>query len=161
MANFHTGSALLALVSGAVPRVFMSLILALLSACSANVSEPSSPRLPPARLTLLSGGNQTVRLGSTLTQPIMVRLDTAGVPAQSEELEFTVVADTSPGPNHTWYAYTDQSGIASGNGVITNTGARPATITVKYKACVAPNFLLGCERFETQATVATSIIVTQ
>ncbi len=139
-------------------RVFSIAVLAVLSACSKSVSEPVEV-LPLAKLTLLSGGNQTVRLGSALAQPIIVRLDTAGVPAPFVNLEFVVVADISPGPNHTWIAQTDQAGVAAGNGALTNTGARPATVTVKYVVCAVPG-ITSCYKFETRATVATSLLIT-
>jgi len=90
----------------------------------------------------------------------VVRLDTAGVPAQNATLKFVVQAAASPGPNHTWSAQTDQGGVASANGVVTNTGVGAAAITVTYTVCVAPGFK-DCSKYELRATVVTPLVVTQ
>ena len=127
------------------------------SCAGGEIGSPSShPR--EARLTLVSGGAQTAVIGSSLPEPITVRLDIAGVPAESGHLEFVFRAYSSPGPNHHWYAITDSAGLASANGIIVNAIPGPATITVNYTACVVPDFK-SCGSVATHATVVIPVQV--
>lgn len=137
----------------------VAIALSCIAACGSVDSVASGRRFPVAALTILSGGNQTVRRGSSLPIPIVVRLDTAGVPAQGAELKFVVQAALSPGPNHTWYAETDGTGVASANGIVTNTGVSSATITISYIVCVVPGFK-SCSELATHATTSTPLVVT-
>jgi hypothetical protein len=141
-------------------RVFAVPSLVFIAACTFGGDSlvPRTP-LPEAELTILSGANQTVRRGDSLSQRVVARLDTAGVPAADETLEFIVQALASPGPNHTWFGDTGADGIASANGVVVNTGPMPSTITVRYVVCVVPGFK-DCSRYETRATAVTGLTVT-
>ena len=136
---------------------FLILVITVTASCSSDAGDivSQSAKLPEAKLTVLSGSDQTVLRGDSLGEPIRVRLDTAGVPAQSNELEIIVQAHASPGPNHTWYAVTDVAGVASVNGVINN-ATGPASITVKYVVCVVPGFK-SCSKLETRATVVVPV----
>jgi hypothetical protein len=130
-----------------------------LAACG-GVENPFEPELPIARLTILGGGGQAVALGDTLATPVTVRLEIDGVPATGHDVKFMVIADVSPGPNHTWLRTTDSNGMASGNGVIQNTGKGGAKIVVVYEVCMDPFYSpSGCTKFETAAAAETRITV--
>ena len=140
--------------------LLLALVATGTASCVRDAGDIGSPasRRPEAKLTLVSGGAQTAIIGSSLPEPIRVRLDTAGVPAQLQYLEFVFRAYGSPGPNDYWYATTDAAGLASVNGIIDNAVPGPATITVNYTVCVVPDFK-SCGREETRATVVIPVQV--
>ena len=116
-------------------------------------------QLPNAKIVILSGGGQTVALGESLPIAVTARLDIDGKPASGETVTFLIIADGSPGPNHTWYAMTDANGVATGNGVIQNTGRRAAQILAVYEVCMDRFPIKGCTEYKKAASAGTTLTV--
>lgn len=150
---------MLANSAGYVRTVALLLTTFTLGGCG-GVKNPFEPVLPNARLTILSGGGQSVALGDSLAMPVTARLEIDGVAAAARGVRFMVVADVSPGSNHTWDRTTDANGTASANGVIQNTGKGGARIVVVYEVCMDPFYSpSGCSRYEAAAAAETRITV--
>lgn len=131
-----------------------------LAGCGGGIRNPFEPELPNARITILAGaGGQTVALGDSLVTPVTARLEIDGAPAGGRQLRFMVIADVSPGPNHTWMRTTDSNGTASGNGVIQNTGKGGARIVVVYDVCMDPLPIKECTKYQTAGSAETRITV--
>jgi hypothetical protein len=127
-------------------RAFRLPTLALALFLVAGGNGCSGTTAPPpawATLTLVSGDMQTVTMGpqvlTDFPQPVVVHLDSLGIPIADGSLSVNVYMNGAPGPNGPYAFTTDANGTASMHLVISNAPG-PVLVDVLYLKCVEPGF---------------------
>jgi hypothetical protein len=138
-----------------VSRARMVSTLALVSIFS-GCSSSTEPRSDWARVTLISGANQTVTVNSSgltdLPELVVVRIDSLGTPIAGAEIRVSVQMNGAPGPNGPYSFFAGSDGIASMQLQVSNIRG-PVAIDVEYIKCAHLGFF-ACDRYATLASTS-------
>ena len=139
--------------------VLSALALALVcGACSGS----TEPRSDWAKITLISGANQTVTLNSVLTdfpELVVVRVDSLGTPVAAAELSVSITMSGAPGANGPYPFVTGADGVASMQLQASNIRG-PVSVIVRYVRCEREGFF-GCDAYGTLASLIVPGILAQ
>lgn len=131
-------------------------LVAMMSSCSGT----TEPQDTWARISLISGADQTVTINPTahladFPQLVVVRVDSLGTPVSGGELRVAVQMSGAPGPNGPYAFVTGPDGTAAMQLQVSNIPG-PVGINVSYVRCVL--WFFGCDQEKTLATLSLSAV---